>query len=156
MAEKRAILPAGILLCLGGAGVGDGEAAICGGDDFEPGAISSAFEIGYAIIGAVVGGIGVFGGVEHPQVFKAGALMDGLPGFRTTGFVGSVVHDGDAGMDCIDEGLGVGEVEAVMVDEIEIDRADEIIGADERDLFGLGEVAEIEEAEFAVGEEDAG
>jgi len=45
--------------------------------------------------------------VEHPEVFKAGALVDGLPGFRAAGFVRAVVHDGDAGMDGVDEGLGV-------------------------------------------------
>jgi hypothetical protein len=52
--------------------------------------------------------------------------------------------------------LRVGEVEAVMVDEIEVDRADEIDGADERDFLGLGEVAEIEKAELAEGDENAG
>jgi hypothetical protein len=62
--------------------------------------------------------------VEHPEAFKAGAFVDGLPGFRAAGFVGAVVHDGDAGMDGIDEGAGVGQVEAMMVDEVEIDRAD--------------------------------
>jgi hypothetical protein len=88
--------------------------------------------------GAVVGGVGVFRGVEHPEVFEAGAFVDGLPGLGAAGFVCAVVHDGDAGMNGVDEGLGVGEVEAVVVDEVEVDRADQIVGADEGDLLGLG------------------
>jgi len=43
-----------------------------------------------------------------------------------------------------------------MVDEIEVDRADEIDGADEGEFLGLGEVAQVEETEFAEGDEYAG
>ena len=70
-----------------------------------------AFRIGDQRFGAVVRGVGALGGVEHVEVFKAGAVMDGLPCFGTAGLVRAVVHDGDAGMNGIDEGAGVGEVE---------------------------------------------
>ena len=103
-----------------------------------------------------MGRVRVFGGVEHPEVFEAGAFLDRLPGFRTSGFVGAIVHDGDAGMDGVDEGAGVGEVEAVMVDQVEVNGADEIVGADKGNLFGLGEIAQIEKAEVAEADEDAG
>ena len=43
-----------------------------------------------------------------------------------------------------------------MGDEIEVDRADGVAGTHESDFLGGGEVAEIEEAEFAKGDEDAG
>jgi hypothetical protein len=82
--------------------------------------------------------------------------MHRLPGFGAAGLVGAVVHDGCARVNGVDEGAGVGQVEAVMIDQIEVDGADEIDGADERDLLGLGQVAEIEEAEFSEGDEDAG
>ena len=82
--------------------------------------------------------------------------MDGLPGFRAARLVRAVVHDGYAGMDGIDEGFGVGQVESVVVDQIEVDRADEIVRADEGNFLGLGQVAEIQEAEIAEGDKDAG
>ena len=103
-----------------------------------------------------MGRVGVFGSVEHPEVFEAWAFVDRLPGFRAAGFVGAIVHDGDAGMDRVDEGAGVGKVEAVMVDEVEAHGADEIVGTDEGNLFGLGEVAQIEKAELAKADEDVG
>jgi len=49
----------------------------------------------------------------------------------------TVVHDGDAG-DGVNEGFGVGEVEAVVVDEIEVDGADQIVGADEGISLAFG------------------
>lgn len=82
--------------------------------------------------------------------------MDGLPGFRTAGFVRAVVHDGHARVNDPYEGFCIGQVEAVVIDQEKIDGADEVVGADEGDFFGLGEVAEIEEAEFAEADEDAG
>jgi len=45
-----------------------------------------------------VGGVGVFGGVEHPEVFEAEAFMHCLPGFWAGGLVCAVIHDGDAGV----------------------------------------------------------
>jgi len=106
---------------LGGAGVEDGKAAVGVGGDFEVCAVGGAFEIGDQRVGAVVSGVRAFGGVEHIEILKAGAFVDGLPGLRAAGFVRAVVHDGYAGVNGIDEGLGVGEIEAVVVDEIEID-----------------------------------
>jgi len=100
----RAALLVRVVLRLSRAGVGDGEAAVGRGDDFEPGAVGPAFEIGNQIRRAVVGGVRVFRGVELPEVFEAGTFMDGLPGFRTAGLVRAVVHDGYARVDCIDEG----------------------------------------------------
>ena len=46
--------------------------------------------------------------------------MHGLPRLGAAGLVRAVVHDGHAGMDGIDECPRVGQVEAVMVDEIKI------------------------------------
>jgi len=103
-----------------------------------------------------VGGVGVFGGVEHPEVFEAEAFMHCLPGFWAGGLVCAVIHDGDAGVNRVDEGARVRQVEAVMIDQVKIDRAEEICGADEGNLLGLGEVAEIEKAEFAEGDENPG
>ena len=59
-------------------------------------------------------------------------------------------------MDRIDERLRVGKVEAVMVDQVKVDVPDQIVGADQRNLLGLGEIAEIEETEFAEANQDAG
>jgi hypothetical protein len=145
-----------IILYRSGAGVEYREAPIEVSGDFEVSAVGSAFEIGDGGVGAVVGGVRVFGGVEHPEIFEAGTFVDGLPGLGATGFVGAVVHDGDAGVNGVDKGAGVGQVKTVVVDEIEIDSTDEIGGTDEGNLFGLGEVAEVEKAELAVSEQDAG
>ena len=153
---RRPALFAGVVFGLAGAGVGDGEAAAGRGNDFEVGAIrGAAFGIGDERVGAIVGGVRVFSGVELPEVFKAGAVMDSLPGFRAAGLVSAVVHDGYARTDGIDNGAGVGEIHAVMGDQIEVDRADGVAGTHESDFLGGGEVAEIEEAEFAEGDQDA-
>ena len=131
-------LSCGISLGLAGAGVSDGEAAVGRGDNLEIRTVCAVFEIGDEIVGAVVRGIGIFGGMQHPEIFEAGTFMHGLPGFRTAGLVRAVVHDGYAGMDGVDEGFGVGEIKAVVVDEIEVDGADQIVGADEGDFLGFG------------------
>jgi len=52
-------------------------------------------------------------------------------------------------MDGVNQRVRVGEIHAVMVYEEEIDGRDGIVGADQRDLLLLGQVAEIEEAEAA-------
>ena len=145
-----------IFFGLAGACVGNGEAAVAASDDFKPMAVAAAFKVGDERFDAVVGGVRAFGGVQHPQVEEAGAFVHGLPGFGAAGFVRAVIHDGDAGMNGVDECLRVGEIHAVMVDEIEAHVTEGIVGADERNLFGLGEVAEIEKAECAEANEDAG
>ncbi len=125
-------------------------------DHLEVRAIAAALEIGDQRVGAVVRGVGALGGVEHVEIFEAGAVMHGLPRLGAAGLVRAVVHDGHARMDSIDEGARVGQIHAVMIHEIEIDGADEIVRADQRNFFGLGEVAEIEKAELAEADQDAG
>src|ERR1017187_5827313 len=93
--------------------------------------------------------------MQHPQVFKAWAFMNGLPGFRATRLVGAVVHDSYARVNRIDEGFGVGQVEAMMVDQVNVDCANEIGGTDQGDLLSLCQVAKIEEAKLAKGDEDS-
>jgi len=48
-------------------------------------------------------------------------------------------------MNGIDECARVGEVHAVMVDEVEINRAYGVVGTDESNFLGSGEVAKIKE-----------
>ena len=43
-----------------------------------------------------------------------------------------------------------------MIHKIQIDMSDQVIGANQRNLLGLGQVAEIEKAEFAEPHQDAG
>ncbi len=43
-----------------------------------------------------------------------------------------------------------------MIHQIEVDVPDQVVGADERNLLGLGQVAEIEKAEFAEANQNAG
>ena len=125
-----------------GARVGDREAAGWRGDNFEVCAIGrAAFGIRDQGLGAVVGGVGALGGVKHVKVFEAGAVVDGLPCLGHSGFVRAVVHYGHARMNRIDEGAGVGEIHTVMVDKIEINRRNGVVGADECDLFGARQVA---------------
>jgi len=43
----------------------------------------------------------------------------------------------------------------VVVNQIEIDRRNGVVGTDERNLFGARKVTEIEEAELAKGDKDS-
>ena len=145
-----------IILSLAGAGVGHGEAAVGRRGDFEyaPSVPPLRLAIrGSALLWAASEPSAVWSiqRSSRPGLSWTVCQASGLPALWR-----AVVHDGDAGVDGVDEGLGVGQVEAVMVDEVEIDRADEVVGADERDLLGLGEVAEVEEAELAEADKDAG
>ena len=87
---------------------------------------------------------------------------DGGGGFQRVegGFGGAfaraVVHDGDGGRDGLDEARVVAHVEAVVVDLIDIDGADEVVGGDEFGLEVPGEVAAVEEAEVAELEDEGG
>ena len=101
-------------------------------------------------------GVGGFGRVELVDTFKAEAVVHGLPGLGAAALARAVVHEGDAGMDGAEEGSGVGLVEAVMADQIEIDGRQRRIRADKGQLFGASKVAEVEKTEVAEGEEDAG
>jgi hypothetical protein len=107
-----------IFFRLAGPRVGYGETAITRGDNFKIRAISIAFWISNLSLGAVVCGIGIFGGVDHVEVFEAGAIVHGLPCFGTASFVSAVVHDGHARMNGIDDGARAGLVEAVVSDQI--------------------------------------
>jgi hypothetical protein len=141
---------------LAGTAVGDGEPAIGRGYNFEVCAVGgAAFGIGDEGFGTVVRSVGALGGVEHVEVFHAGTLVDGLPRFRTAGLVRAVVHDGHTGMDRVDDGARIRLIEPVMRGEIEINMRDGIVGTHERDLPGLGEVAQVEETEFAVSDENS-
>src|SRR5579863_7624345 len=118
---KRGALSARIGLGFSGAGIQHGKSAVGGSDHLEPGAVCAAFEIGNRFVVAVVRGVGVLGGVEHVEVFEAGAFMHGLPCLGAAGLVRTVVHNSYARMNRIDECARVGEVHAVMVYEKEID-----------------------------------
>ncbi len=132
-------------LRLTGARVGHAEAAVWVRDDSEVCSIAAAFEIGDERVGAAVRGIGIFCRMQH-VVLQSGALMHRLPRLGTAGLVRAVVHDGNARVNGIDKGARVREVETVMVHEIKIDVSDEVVGADQRNLFGLREIAEDRES----------
>ncbi len=84
--------------------IGDAEAAVAVCDYLEVMAVAVVLQIRDQRLRAVVRGVGVFGGVQHPQVCKAGTFMHGLPGFGAAGLVRAVVHDGHAGMNRVDKG----------------------------------------------------
>ena len=115
-----------------------------------------AFGIRDQGFGAVVGGVGALGGVKHVEVFDAGAVVDGLPGFGHACLVRAVVHNGHARVNRIDERAGVGEIHAVMVDQIKIDWRDGVVGADERNFLCACQVPKIEKSELAEGDKDSG
>ncbi len=139
------------------AAVGDREAAVGIRNHFEVSAVSAAaFRVGDHGFGTIVRRVRSFSGVQHVKVLQARAVMNRLPGFRTAGFVRAVVHDGHARTNRIDNGPRIRQVHAVVRDQIEIDRRDGIVRAHQRDLLGLGEVAEIEETEFSVSHENPG
>ena len=100
-------------------------------------------------------GIGVLGGVELPQVFKAGTVVDDLPRLRASGFMRAVVHDGRAGVDGSYDSARVGKIQAVMRHHVKIHRAYGIDGTHKGHFFCAGEVGEIEKAELVEGNQNA-
>ena len=110
-------------------------------------AIAAAFEIGDQCFGTVVRGVGILGGVQHVEVFKTWTLMHCLPGFGAAGLVRAVVHDGDARMNRIHKRAASSTGSNRDGSQDRDRHADQIIGADERDFFGLGQVAQGRESE---------
>ena len=99
--------------------------------------------------GAVVRRIRVFRRVQHLQVLEPRALMHRLPCLGTARLVRAVVHDGNARMNRIHKGLGVRQIEAVMIHEIKIDVPDQVAGHTSANLLRLGQIAQVEKAELA-------
>ena len=93
--------------------------------------------------------------VELPEIEEAGRIVNRLPRFGTAAFVGTIVHDRDARVKGVDDCGRVRKIQAVVSGEIQIDGADEILGANELQFFLLGEITEIDETKFAKGEERA-
>ena len=143
-----------VVLCLSGPRIGNAEAAVLVRDDFEVSAVWAASEVRDERIAAVVSGIGAFSGVTAYRLHKAGAIVHGLPCLGAAGFVRTVIHDGDAGTDGVDKCFRVGEVRSVMVHKKEIDPSDRIVGTDQGNFLGFGQISEIEKAELAETDQD--
>jgi len=92
--------------------------------------------------------------MQLPQVFHSGAVMDGLPCFRATRLVGAVIHDGSPRVQCIHNGARIGQVEAVMRGQIKIHCPDGVGRAHQCNFLGLGQVAQVEEAELAEADQN--
>ena len=70
----------------------------------------------------IVRDIGIFSrilGIVHlPEVLQARRVVHGLPCFRLAALVCTVVHDGYARMERIDDDFGIRLIEAVMRSEV--------------------------------------
>src|SRR5690242_20508810 len=85
------------------------------------------------------------GTVGLPQVLQTGSRADSRPSRRTCALFRTVVHDCDAGTNCIYKCFGVGFFVSMMIDDKKIDSADQILGTDKLQLFFLCEVAKVED-----------
>jgi len=90
-----------------------------------------------------------------PDILKARGFAEDFEYGRRAAFTRTVVHDGDGRGDGPDELRRVGAVEAVVRGLVEVDVADQVVGADELLLVVPGEVAHVDEAELAVLENEA-
>src|SRR5258708_38378821 len=109
--------------------------------------------IGNQHLGDIVFFAGIDGVVQLPQVFEAGRIVNGLPGFFAATFVGTVVHDGHPGTKRFDNGLVIGLRKPMVGAEIEINRSNQIIRTSQFALFSFGEIAKIDETEFSIGDQ---
>ncbi len=75
--------------------------------------------------------------------------MHRLPRLGTARLMRAVIHDRHAGMDRVDKGLRIRQIESVVIHQIEIHVSDQIIRTHQRNLLRLGQIAEIEKTEFA-------
>jgi len=76
-----------------------------------------------------------------------------LPGFGHSCFMRPVIHDRDDGVDGFDKGARIRKIHPMMVDQVEINGWDGVVGANECDLLGAGQVTKIEKSELPKGDE---
>ena len=140
-----------------GGGVEDGVGFAAGFDgEFEEVGGALFVLVGDVLVLGVVLAVGadVFVDLVHGDDGRGG--LQGVEGGLGGAFARAVVHDGDGGGDGLDEARVVADVEAVVVDLIDIDGTDKVVGSDELGLEIPGEVAAVEETEVAVLEHEGG
>ena len=140
----------GVLLGEVGPCVEDLEAAVAGGGQLQivPGIGSG--NIGDVAVGGVPSSAFV-GEVELPERLQAGGRRDCLQGRDRATLGRSVIHDGDARADGVDQ-CGTGAlVPAVMRDDEDVDVTDLIPRAHQLHLLVPRKVAEVEDLQLAEG-----
>ena len=90
-----------------------------------------------------------------PEIFESRRGVEGLHHLGPAAFAGSVVHDGDLRPEGVHQDFGIRRVLSVVKAEQDIDRADAIGRAHQLELFVLGEIAQMDRTEAAVGDETA-
>jgi len=78
--------------------------------------------------------------------------LDDVEGGRAAAFFRTIVDDGYAWRDGVDECNAAALVEAVVGSDVDVDFAEAIDWAHKLALFVGGEIAEVEDAEFAEGD----
>ena len=63
----------------------------------------------------------------------------------------TVIHDGDTGMERLHDGFGIGLKQPMVGGEIKVNRSNQVLRTYQLPLFSFCEVAEVDEPEFAVG-----
>jgi len=121
------------------------------GGDPDPVAVRPTVKVGNEGFGWVVVG-GARRPVQHVDALKPGRSFQERDHRGRTPFAGAVVHHRDAGADGLDERRVVGEVGSVVVDQVQVHRPNETVGARELHLAVPGQVAHVEHAERAEGE----
>uniref|UniRef100_E6PWS5 Uncharacterized protein n=1 Tax=mine drainage metagenome TaxID=410659 RepID=E6PWS5_9ZZZZ len=97
--------------------------------------------------------------MELPEIFQAGRVAKGFEGGWRAALERAVVHDGDAGVERVDQGGAGTGIPAVVADDVNVRRAEAVGGTHEGDFLVAGEVTEIDEGELAeldAGTEGAG
>ena len=129
-------------------------AAILGDGDFDGVGGAIFFGIGDVFGGGVVFGIGPKVFVDLVDGLDGGGVFESGVGLRAATFGGAVAHDGDGGREGLHEERIVADVEAVMVDGVDVDRGKDVFGADEFGLGVPGEVATVKHVEVAILEDE--
>ena len=112
------------------------------------------FEIGNEFGCGVALGIGSEIFVDLVDGLNGGGVFESGVGLRAATFGGAVAHDGDGGGESFDEERVVADIEAVMVDVVDVYGGEDVFGADEFGFGVPGEVAAVEHVEVAVLEDE--
>src|SRR5579863_2105636 len=117
--------------------------------------VVSALRVGNKVHGGVVGGTSFHRKVQLPDsVYSWRGLYD-VEGGWAAAFFCAVIDDSDFWRDGVNECDAAALVEAVVRGDVDVDFSEAVDRAHEFAFFVGGEVAEVEDAEFAEGDEDA-
>src|SRR3954452_7657398 len=93
--------------------------------------------------------------VKLPKVFQSGGIVYDLPARGAGALARTIIEDRDPWMQCPNHGLGIRGLTAMMGYKEKVNRPKNVAGTRQFQFLLLRQIAEIEETELAVGNQNS-